>query len=83
VSGLLDRPRPGVGVVVAQFHLLLFGMPQTVVLDVDVRDIGDLNKEMGRSRFLAGRLIQPADCDGETDALVQINRIQLIYEVLP
>jgi hypothetical protein len=65
-----------------RFSLILIGTPQPILADIDVNGIDELRQRLARTRFLEVRLVQNAECSTEICALLQINRIQSICEVL-
>jgi hypothetical protein len=65
----------------ARFRFSLVGTPQRPILDIAVRDLGELHHALARARFIEGRMVE---IDGEaTDlpVLIPANRIQIVMEL--
>jgi hypothetical protein len=65
----------------ARFKFSLVGSPQRPVLEIEVRDLGELHHAISGARFIEGRMVE---IDGElTDCsvLIPANRIQIVMEL--
>lgn len=65
-----------------RFRVSLYGCFQPLLVDVPATDIAELHELLSRSRFLPARLVEadgePASCE----ALIAVQRILLIVEVV-